>query len=462
MDATERLYYRDSHLTDFEARVTSVSARDAEGRVAVTLDRTAFYPTGGGQPTDTGTLGGARVVECVDEEERGLLHLLQGEGVPEVGALVRGQVDWPRRRDHIQQHTGQHILSQAFVELFGAQTRSFRMLTEASEIDVELSDPSDERIEQAVNRADEIIWDDRPVRVLNVTAEEAARLPLRKDSAREGELRVVEIEGFDLSPCGGTHALRTGEVGVIAVRSWERAKGLTRITFVAGARALSDYRRANHSARAVASLFSAARDEASGAVARLLEEHKQLQRHARALGELAARAEARELLAAAPLISQVIDEAPTISGVVNSTVDASTISAASGDASGGEISTGEVSNGEISDGEVSNSGVRLVARVLEGRDAEGLKRLASALAGHARTVALLGSRDGEDARLVFARSADAPGDMNALLREACHTLEGRGGGRPDLAQGGGRRPEHLAAALEHAARRLALEAVGST
>ena len=282
------------------------------------------------------------------------------------------------------------------------------MMTEASEIDVELSDPSDERIEQAVSRADEIIWDDRPVRVLNVTPEEAARMPLRKDSAREGELRVVEIEGFDLSPCGGTHARRTGEVGLVAVRSWERAKGLTRVTFVAGGRALSDYRRANHAARAVASLFSIARDDAPDAVARLLEEHKQLQRRARSLGELAARAEAREML----------EEAPTISGGV----------------------------------------ARLVARVVEGRDAEGLKRLASALAAHAGTVALLGSQDGADARLVFARSADAPGDMNALMREACLTLEGRGGGRPDMAQGGGQRPERLSDALEQAARALGADA----
>jgi alanyl-tRNA synthetase len=424
MDATERLYYRDSHLTEFDARVTSVAEAGAGGRVAVTLDRTAFYPTGGGQPTDTGTLGGARVVECVDEEGgRGVLHLVEGAPAPEVGALVRGRVDWPRRLDHIQQHTGQHILSQAFVELFGAQTRGFRMMSEASEIDVELADPSDERVERAVERADEIVWGDRPVRVRQVTAEEAARMPLRRDSAREGELRIIEIEGFDLSPCGGTHAQRTGEVGLVAVRSWERAKGLTRVTFVAGARALADYRRANHTARSVASMFSAARDEAATSVARLLEEHRQLQRRTRALGELAARAEARELL----------EEASTISGDT-------------------------VPNGEASGDAPAGGVVRLVARVLEARDAEGLKRLASALAAHAGTVALLGSRDGADARLVFARSPDAPGDMNALMREACHALEGRGGGRPDMAQGGGRHPDRLAAALEHAARRLALGA----
>ena len=397
---TERLYYSDSHLLEFDARVVSVSQLDG-GRAAVSLDRTAFYPTGGGQPNDTGALGASRVVDCVEEEGAGVVHVVEG-GAPEVGATVRGRVDAARRRDHIQQHTGQHILSQAFVELYGAQTRSFRMTTDACEIDVELSEPSDERVERAVTRANEIIWDDRVVRVHNVTPEEAARLPLRRDSAREGELRVIEIEGFDFSPCGGTHATRTGEVGVLVARQWERAKGLVRVTFAAGVRALEDYRRANASARASAALFSVGREEAAAAAARLQDENKSLQRRLRASEELAVRAEARELL-------------------------------------------------EESEG---SDDLRLVARVFEGRDAEGLRRLASAVAAHERAVALLGSRDESGARLVFARAADAPGDMNALLREACRALEGRGGGRPEMAQGGGPRAERLAEVLEEAARSL--------
>jgi alanyl-tRNA synthetase len=403
--STERLYYLDSHLTEFDARVTSV-ARDEAGRALVRLDRTAFYPTGGGQPSDTGALGAARVVECVDEEEAGVLHVVEGDA-PAVGAQVRGVVDWPRRRDHLQQHTGQHILSQAFVELFGAQTRSFRMLSEVCEIDVELREPSDAAVERAVERANDIVWDDRPVRVHQLTPAEAARLPLRKDSAREGELRVIEIEGFDYSPCGGTHALRTGEVGVICARQWERAKGLVRVTFVAGGRALSDYRRANRAARATAALFSVGRDEADEAVARLLEEHKQLQRRARALEEVAARAEARELLEESGKTAAPAGEDPPAAG----------------------------------------AGPRVVARLFEGRGAEELRRLALAVVAHGNVVALLGSRDEAGARLVFARSADAPGDMNALMRQACQTLEGRGGGRPDLAQGGGPRADQLPQAL---------------
>src|SRR4029453_14768323 len=144
--STERLYYKDSHLVEFEARVIDQTER-VSGWTAITLDRTAFYPTGGGQPSDTGTLGSSRVVECIDDEDR-VLHVIQGRA-PEIGATVRGRIDWPRRLDHIQQHTGQHILSQAFVTLFGAPTRGFRVLHDVCEIDVELTNPTDLLIERA-------------------------------------------------------------------------------------------------------------------------------------------------------------------------------------------------------------------------------------------------------------------------------------------------------------------------
>src|ERR1043166_2139703 len=243
MPPTERLYYSDSHLIEFAAVVTEKTDR-VSGWTAVTLDRTAFYPTGGGQPSDTGTLNGERVIECIDDEENGVLHVIQGRA-PEVGATVNGRVDWPRRLDHMQQHTGQHILSQAFVTLFNAPTRGFRVLHDVCEIDVELTNPTNEIIERAVELANNVIWEDRQITIKSVTSEEAAELPLRKEPARGGDLRLIEIAGFDLTPCGGTHAYRTGEVGMIAVRAWERAKGLTRIEFVAGTRALADYRRAN-------------------------------------------------------------------------------------------------------------------------------------------------------------------------------------------------------------------------
>src|SRR5919112_4397318 len=297
MPVTERLYYSDSHLIEFEARVVDVTDR-VSGWTAVVLDRTAFYPTGGGQPSDTGTLNGARVVECIDDGENGVLHVVQG-ATPSLGDVVRGRVDWSRRLDHMQQHTGQHILSQSFINLFNAPTRSFRVLDASCEIDVELNNPTTEVIERAVELANNVIWEDRAITIRNVTSGEAAELSLRKEPARAGDLRLIEIDGFDLTPCGGTHAYRTGEVGMIAVRSWERAKGLTRIEFVAGVRALADYRKANKSAREVAALFSTGRDDAPQYAALMVEEQKESNRRIRALEEVMAGVEAEKLLAAA-------------------------------------------------------------------------------------------------------------------------------------------------------------------
>jgi alanyl-tRNA synthetase len=397
---TERLYYTDSHLIEFEARVVDQSER-VSGWAAVTLDRTAFYPTGGGQPSDTGTLNGSRVVECIDTDE-GILHVIQGR-IPDIGSVVKGRVDWLRRLDHIQQHTGQHILSQAFVTLFKAPTHSFRVLEQSCEIDIDLVDPTNEMVERGVELANNVIWEDREIKVMQVTPEEAAALPLRKESARPGQLRLIEIQGFDLTPCGGTHAYHTGEVGMLAVRSWERAKGLTRMEFVAGMRALADYRRANKSARESATLFSTARDEAPSLVARMIEENKELHRRVRTLEEIAAKVEAEELLAQA-------------------TVDV--------------------------------GGRRIIVKTFMDRSPESLKHVAQALITRPQVIALLGSRDKTGARLVFARSEDSSADMSELMRAACVLIDGRGGGKADLAQGGGKSAERLDEALQRAMTQL--------
>lgn len=408
MPATERLYYNDSHLIEFEARVIDVTER-VSGWTAIVLDRTAFYPTGGGQPSDTGTLNGSRVVECIDDGERGVLHVVQGFS-PARDTLVAGRIDWARRLDHMQQHTGQHILSQAFVKLFNAPTRSFRVSETSCEIDIELANPTTEVIERAVELANNIVWEDRAITIHNVSAAEAAAMPLRKEPSRESELRLIEIEGFDLTPCGGTHAYRTGEVGMIAMRSWERAKGMTRVEFMAGMRALADYRRANKTAREVAALFSCGRDDAAAHAAQLVEESKELRREVRALGEVVAGVEAQRLLLSASTLTD---------------------------------------------------GTRVIAEILGDRDPEFLKKVAHALIANKQTIALLGSRREDGAKLIFARSQDAPHDMNLLMREACSLIDGRGGGKPELAQGGGKNEGKLEEAIERAARSLAAPGANS-
>ena len=377
---TTRLYYTDSHLLAFDGRV--LEAGHLDGRPFVVLDRSAFYPTTGGQPFDTGTLGGRRVVNVVDRETDGaVVHLL--DGPLDVGATVAGAVDWPRRLDHMQQHTGQHVLSAAFVRTCGAPTVSFHLGVELSTIDLSgvLEAEAVRSAEEAANRA---IWEDRPVSVRFVTAEEAAALPLRKEPVRAGTLRVVEVEGFDLSACGGTHVTRTGAIGSIAVQSWERYKGGTRVTFACGGRALRQFRAARDVVAATVRQLSIQPSELPEAVARLQADAREARQQVKALSEQLAGFEA-------------------------------------------EVLSREAENGD--------DGVRVVCRVIDG-DAGALKGLTQALVarpGH--VVALVGAA--RPVVVVVGRSADAPADAAQVVKALVARFGGRGGGRPEMAQAGG-------------------------
>ena len=238
MRATTRLYYTDSTLTEFAAVVVAVEP--ADGCVAVRLDRTAFYPTSGGQPSDTGSLGSGRVVDVVDREDGTVWHMVEAAPALTVGETVHGQVDWPRRFDHMQQHSGQHVLSAAFAQLCVARTVGFHLGERASTIDLDRP-LSPEQVVAGESSANAVVWDDRVVTVRLVSAEEAARLELRKRSSRTGRIRLVDVDRYDLSACGGTHVGRTGAIGIIAVSSTERFKGGTRVGFVCGGLALRQF-----------------------------------------------------------------------------------------------------------------------------------------------------------------------------------------------------------------------------
>src|SRR5262249_38166503 len=223
--STERLYYTDSGLLEFTASVIEV--RETPDATHMILDRTAFYPTGGGQPNDTGSINGTQIVDVAEGEAGTIVHIAE-RSAARLSAALAGKtgecrVDASRRLDHMQQHSGQHILSQAFVQACGAETRSFHLGAATSTIDVELQNPTDEHMQAAEEIANRVVFEDRPMRVHLVSEAEAARLPLRKESAVQGTIRVIEIDGFDWSPCGGTHASRAGQVGLIAVRSFQRA-----------------------------------------------------------------------------------------------------------------------------------------------------------------------------------------------------------------------------------------------
>ena len=340
------------------------------------------------------TFDEAIVTHVATADDGRIVHYLDESNEFRVGETITGSINWARRRELLQQHTGQHILSQAFFQLFGAETKGFRITDNVTQIDLTLETHADEllpSIERAEELANIVVFDNRPIRVHEVTPEEAARLPLRKESFVADCVRVVEIADFDWSPCGGTHAKQTGEVGLIAVRGWERAKQMLRVDFVCGVRALSDYRVNNHIAGTLARNFTVGREEVINSVTRLGDDHKALLKRARLMAEAAAAIEAREIL------SRV----------------------------------GE-SNGQ-----------RIVVLTLDDRDFDEAKLLAHKLVAEASVVAMLAVPKGNAVKLVFARSADASHDMNALLRAACESLGGRGGGKPDFAQGGGSRIEML-------------------
>ena len=278
---TDRLYYLDPYLHAFDAAIERVEARG--DRVVVTLDRTAFYPSSGGQPFDTGILGRWRVVDVVDEEDGSIAHVVEPRTLdtdprtdrhPEPGSVVRGAVDWPRRFDHMQQHTGQHVLSAAFDRLFGVRTVSFHMGAAVSTIDL-ARELSPAEIAAAETDANRIVWEDRPVGIRFATAEEAAAMPLRKEPARGGTLRLIDVEGFDLSACGGTHVARTGGIGIIAVASWERFKGGQRLSFLCGGRALGGYRALRDAVSGAVRLLSVLPDELPASIERLQAEAKE-------------------------------------------------------------------------------------------------------------------------------------------------------------------------------------------
>jgi alanyl-tRNA synthetase len=278
---TERLYYNDSSLLRFSATVVENGVKD--GRNFVVLDRTAFYPTSGGQPYDLGHLGGRSVLDVADrDDDSAVLHFV--DDVIAVGEVVEGEIDRARRLDHMQQHTGQHVLSAAFVRVCDAPTVSFHLGAESATNDL-AGDLDPAAIAAAEHAANRIVWDDRAVAVRFVSSEEAARLPLRKEPSRTGTLRVIEVQDFDLSACGGTHVPRTGAIGVIAVTAWERYKGGTRISFVCGGRALDAFRRLRDAIGATSRLLSVQTAELPAAVARLLTEARDLRLEVRALAD---------------------------------------------------------------------------------------------------------------------------------------------------------------------------------
>jgi alanyl-tRNA synthetase len=391
---TDRLYYHDSFLYDFDAEVREVTDGPRPG---IILDRTAFYPTTGGQLHDTGSINlgtdELKVTEVSDAEDGRVIHYLEGQTKDiHPGSRVRGVINPARRRDHMQQHSGQHVLSAAFVELYQMATVSFHMGEDYCSIDLATPAVSVEQIVGAEKRANQIVYENRPVRIRYVTRSEAEQLGLRKlPPAGRDELRLVEFADFDLNACGGTHVSSSGEIGSILLRRTEKTRQGTRVEFVCGGRAVRMARRDYNALSEAAALFSTKLWDVPDQIRKTAEEGKLARKQKEdALDQLA------ELMASAAL-----HDHPT------------------------------------------TSGRKVIVRAFSDRDISFAKLFAQKATRSATPAIALVASTADPSGIVFAQTASSgsdsrPGsaDMGALLKQVLSSVGGRGGGSRDFAQGG--------------------------
>lgn len=387
---SERRYYWDAYRTQFTAQV--IEHVQTNGRYALILDQTYFYPTSGGQPHDTGLLADTAPAEetavtdvTMRESDGAILHWLAVPMNPEM-LLVNGRIHWLRRFDHMQQHSGQHILSQALLRVANTATISFHLSTDSVTIDLDVPQLSPEQLAAAETLANEIVWENRPITARQVTLAEAARLNLRKipEAAQGDALRLVEIADFDLTACGGTHVAHTGAVGLIKIVKLERMRGQARVVFCCGGRALTDYRQKQETLQEMGTLLTTHFVEFPNAVRGLQAELQTADRLAKQQMEQLLTLEAEQLWA---------------------------------------------------QGEVYGR-YTLVTHIFPDKNAAQLRQLANHLTRRGSATALLAAA-GEKSFLLFSRAADAPGQMNELLQMALAQVGGKGGGTAVTAQGGG-------------------------
>ena len=391
---TERLYFADSYLTSFTARVTART--DREGWPAVALDRSAFYPEGGGQPADRGILNGVPVLDVQSDDTGTVWHTLAS---PLDADQVEATVDWTRRFDHMQQHHGQHLLSAAFEELFGLKTVAFHLGADYATIDLG-GDASEDQLLAAEDRTNQVIWEDHPVQARFVTPEELAVLPLRKPPAVTDAIRVVSVEGFDHSACGGTHPRSTGAVGLLHIRRREKRGTETRIEFICGGRALRDLRKKGALLGQIAGSLTVGLDEVEDAVRRVREQEDAARKRLRTVMETLLAYEAHDLLARA----EQVGATPVVHLIRD---------------------------------DLSLDEARTLARVVTGGGG----------------LIVLGI-SGDKAQMLVGRPADHALDCGKLVREVLAAFGGRGGGQPAMAQGGIPDPNRLADAVAAAVSKI--------
>jgi alanyl-tRNA synthetase len=406
---TERLYYHDPFLCDFEGEITEVvPSAEINGRHGVFLDRTAFYPTSGGQVHDTGWMTAKegesskrlRVSEVVETEDGRVVHYIEADKPPARGTVIRGTIDPERRRDHMQQHSGQHVLSAAFVRLFNIPTVSFHMGDDYCSIDLDTPNLTAQQVREAEELANRVVRENRPVEIKFATQDEAQSLGLRKPPRADKEqLRLIDIHEFDLSACGGTHVQHTGEIGCILLRKMEKVRQGWRVEFVCGQWAVNTARHDFTILSEAAGLFSAHIWDVPEQVRKLQEEVRATRKITEHLLDEIAELQAARLLAGATV----------------------------------------------------ENGRKTVVQVIADRDLAFVRLLAQKLTRfEPKVVALLVAKS-DQASLVFAQSKGMPFDMGLLIKQVLAKLGGRGGGSKDLAQGGAPLADGLESVLSEAA-----------
>ena len=389
---TRRNYLNNQNLKVFSSAV--LQKIEIGGRPGVVLEQTLFYPASGGQPHDTGTLNDIPVIDVIEDNEHGIIHFL---AEPLQGENAAGTIDWDRRFDHMQQHTGQHILSQAFLKTCNAETVSFHMGDESATLDLYRGNLSNEDITAAEDLANRIVYENRRVISRIIDKQEISRYPVRKPPVVDRNIRIIEIKDFDYSPCGGTHCSKTGEIGMIKIRRFENHKGGIRIHFLCGSRALRDYQAKSIILKEIGESLSAGESDLHKNILKNRDELKVLRRQFNNLKKQQMKYEAKDLLSDRRKLENI----------------------------------------------------NVIVRMFEDRDPGELKILAGKILElYSDMIILFGAKTAGKATLLFQRSEEVDADMGKLMRHACHVIDGRGGGRPQQAQGGGTAPEKLDLALK--------------
>ncbi len=387
---SKRLYYEESYLQEFKGKILEKVKID--GKPALILDKTCFYPTSGGQPNDLGYIQGVPIIDVIEDNEK-IIHVLK-EGIKEgCGDTIIGKIDWERRFDHMQQHLGQHILSGALMKLWSAETVSFHLGEEVCTLDIAKEKFTEEEAKKAEECTNKIILGNRPVKCYFVEGEEELkRLNLRKVPEKTGKIRIIEVEDFDLSACGGTHCRATGEVGMIKITKWEKRGEKIRLEFICGRRARKDYFWKNELIKNISNKLTIKDTELVEAIDRLLEERKEIWKELKEYKEKLQDCEAKDL---------------------------------------------------INKSSLRNDGIKIINKVFEESNFQEVRGLVQNIINLDNSVVVLAGikskREGEGVKILFACSRVLKYDMNGLIREAGKFIEGRGGGAPNFAQAGGKR-----------------------